>query len=430
MNSSMEKISSNKVKLRLELEAEAFEEAVQKAYLKMRNRINVPGFRKGKAPRAVIERMYGEGVFYEEAFDLVFPDMYRAAVEENHLEVVDQPSVDIETMEKGKNLVAIAEVFVSPDVELGAYKGLDVQRGTDEVDEEAVDHEIEQVRQRNAREIEVEDRPVQDDDIVNLDYAGSVDGVPFEGGTAQGQTLTIGSGSFIPGFEEQMVGMNIGEEKDLNVTFPEKYHAENLAGKEATFKVKVNSIREKEVPALDDDFVKEASETANTVDEYKAEIREKLEKQAEQKADNAFESEILEAVVENTKIDLPEAMIEEQIDNMLRDMEMRLMYQGMRLDDYLKYTGQTREDLRKVYHDEAERRVRTQLTLEEIRKVEEIKAEEADIDEEMKSLAEQSRKSLEDFKASLTENDKKYFEEVASLTKTIKFLKDNAGKAE
>ena len=192
----------------------------------------------------------------------------------------------------------------------------------------------------------------------------------------------------------------------------------------------MNSIREKEVPALDDDFVKEASETANTVDEYKAEIREKLEKQAEQKADNAFESEILEAVVENTKIDLPEAMIEEQIDNMLRDMEMRLMYQGMRLDDYLKYTGQTREDLRKVYHDEAERRVRTQLTLEEIRKVEEIKAEEADIDEEMKSLAEQSRKSLEDFKASLTENDKKYFEEVASLTKTIKFLKDNAGKAE
>ena len=321
-------------------------------------------------------------------------------------------------------------VFVPDDVELGQYKNLGIEKKVDEVTEDDVKAEIERARDRAARYIDVTDRPAKLDDQVNIDYAGFVGEEQFEGGTAQGHDLVLGSGQFIPGFEDQLVGAEAGSDVEVHVTFPEKYHAENLAGKEATFKVKVNSIREKEVPALDDDFVKEASETANTVDEYKAEIREKLEKQAEQKADNAFESEILEAVVENTKIDLPEAMIEEQIDNMLRDMEMRLMYQGMRLDDYLKYTGQTREDLRKVYHDEAERRVRTQLTLEEIRKVEEIKAEEADIDEEMKSLAEQSRKSLEDFKASLTENDKKYFEEVASLTKTIKFLKDNAGKAE
>ena len=412
------------------MDAAKFDEAIRKAYQKDVKNITIPGFRKGKAPMQVIENHYGAGVFYEDAFEILFPEVYQAALTEHGVTPVDRPELNMEQIEKGKDLIFSVEVFVTPDVELGQYKNLGIEKKVDEVTEDDVKDEIERARDRAARYIDVTDRPAKLDDQVNIDYAGFVGEEQFEGGTAQGHDLVLGSGQFIPGFEDQLVGAEAGSDVEVHVTFPEKYHAENLAGKEATFQVKVNSIREKEVPALDDDFVKEASETANTVDEYKAEIREKLEKQAEQKADNAFESEILEAVVENTKIDLPEAMIEEQIDNMLRDMEMRLMYQGMRLDDYLKYTGQTREDLRKVYHDEAERRVRTQLTLEEIRKVEEIKAEEADIDEEMKSLAEQSRKSLEDFKASLTENDKKYFEEVASLTKTIKFLKDNAGKAE
>ena len=430
MATTFEKLSSNKVKLGFTVDAAKFDEAIRKAYQKDVKNITIPGFRKGKAPMQVIENHYGAGVFYEDAFEILFPEVYQAALTEHSVTPVDRPELNMEQIEKGKDLIFSVEVFVTPDVELGQYKNLGIEKKVDEVTEDDVKAEIERARDRAARYIDVTDRPAKLDDQVNIDYAGFVGEEQFEGGTAQGHDLVLGSGQFIPGFEDQLVGAEAGSDVEVHVTFPEKYHAENLAGKEATFKVKVNSIREKEVPALDDDFVKEASETANTVDEYKAEIREKLEKQAEQKADNAFESEILEAVVENTKIDLPEAMIEEQIDNMLRDMEMRLMYQGMRLDDYLKYTGQTREDLRKVYHDEAERRVRTQLTLEEIRKVEEIKAEEADIDEEMKSLAEQSRKSLEDFKASLTENDKKYFEEVASLTKTIKFLKDNAGKAE
>ena len=430
MATTFEKLSSNKVKLGFTVDAAKFDEAIRKAYQKDVKNITIPGFRKGKAPMQVIENHYGAGVFYEDAFEILFPEVYQAALTEHGVTPVDRPELNMEQIEKGKDLIFSVEVFVTPDVELGQYKNLGIEKKVDEVTEDDVKAEIERARDRAARYIDVTDRPAKLDDQVNIDYAGFVGEEQFEGGTAQGHDLVLGSGQFIPGFEDQLVGAEAGSDVEVHVTFPEKYHAENLAGKEATFKVKVNSIREKEVPALDDDFVKEASETANTVDEYKAEIREKLEKQAEQKADNAFESEILEAVVENTKIDLPEAMIEEQIDNMLRDMEMRLMYQGMRLDDYLKYTGQTREDLRKVYHDETERRVRTQLTLEEIRKVEEIKAEEADIDEEMKSLAEQSRKSLEDFKASLTENDKKYFEEVASLTKTIKFLKDNAGKAE
>ena len=429
MNSSMEKISSNKVKLRLELEAEAFEEAVQKAYLKMRNRINVPGFRKGKAPRAVIERMYGEGVFYEEAFDSVFPDMYRAAVEENHLEVVDQPSVDVETMEKGKNLVAVAEVFVSPEVELGVYKGLDVQRGADEVDEEAVDHEIEQVRQRNAREIEVEDRPVQDDDIVNLDYAGSVDGVPFEGGTAQGQTLTIGSGSFIPGFEEQMVGMNIGEEKDLNVTFPEKYHSENLAGKNAVFHVKVNSIHTRELPALDDEFAKDVSEF-DTLDEYKKDVRAKLEEQAKKQADAQFENELVEAVVKESKMDIPQAMIERKLDEKVQDLAMRMAYQGMRFDDFLKYTGQTEAQVRDQFRDDATDVVKGELVIKAIRKAENLEPTEEEIDDVIGRYAKASGKDFEEFKKSLNEQQMEYVKEDAATIAVLNLLKKEAKKAE
>ena len=429
MNSSMEKVSSNKVKLRLELEAEAFEEVVQKAYLKMRNRINVPGFRKGKAPRMVIERMYGDGVFFEEAFDIVFPDMYRKAVEENHLEVVDQPSVDIETMEKGKNLVVTAEVFVSPDVELGAYKDLDVQRETDEVGEEAVDHEIEQVRQRNAREIEVEDRPVQDDDIVNLDYAGSIDGVPFEGGTAQGQTLTIGSGSFIPGFEEQMVGMNIGEEKDLNVTFPEKYHAENLAGKNAVFHVKVNSIHTRELPALDDEFAKDVSEF-DTLDEYKKDVRAKLEEQAKKQADAQFENELVEAVVKESKMDIPQAMIERKLDEKVQDLAMRMAYQGMRFDDFLKYTGQTEAQVRDQFRDDATDVVKGELVIKAIRKAENLEPTEEEIDDVIGRYAKASGKDFEEFKKSLNEQQMEYVKEDAATIAVLNLLKKEAKKAE
>ena len=426
MATTFEKLSSNKVKIGFVVDAAKFEEGIKIAYKKNVKNISIPGFRKGKAPMQVIENYYGAGVFYEDAFDAIFPEIYQAAIIEHGITVVDRPELEMEQIGKGQELKFTVEVFVKPDVELGEYKNLGIEKTVDEVTEDDVMADIERARERAARYTEITDRAAKLDDQVNLDYAGFVGEEQFEGGTAQGHDLVLGSGQFIPGFEDQLVGATVGQELDVKVTFPEQYHAENLAGKEAIFKCKINSIREKEMPELDDDFVKEASETANTVEEFKAEIREKLEKQADQRAENVFENDVLQKVVENAKIDIPEAMIEEQVNNMIRDMEMRLMYQGMRLDDYLKYTGQTREDLSKMYHDEAERRVRTQLTLEEIRKTENIEAEEADIDEEMQNFAVNTRKSLEDFKAGLTEDDKQYFGEIAALTKTLKFLKNNA----
>ena len=426
MATTFEKLSSNKVKLGFVVDAAKFEEGIKIAYKKNVKNISIPGFRKGKAPMQVIENYYGAGVFYEDAFDAIFPEIYQAAIIEHGITPVDRPELDMEQIGKGQELKFTVEVFVKPDVELGDYKNLGIVKTVDEVTEDDVMADIERARDRAARYTEITDRPAKLDDQVNLDYAGFVGEEQFEGGTAQGHDLVLGSGQFIPGFEDQLVGASVGQELDVKVTFPEQYHADNLAGKEAVFKCKINSIREKEMPALDDDFVKEASETANTVEEYKAEIREKLEKQADQRAENVFENDVLQKVVEGAKIDIPEAMIEEQVNNMIRDMEMRLMYQGMRLDDYLKYTGQTREDLSEMYHDEAERRVRTQLTLEEVRKVENIEADETDIDEEMQNFAVNTRKSLEDFKAGLTEDDKQYFGEIAALTKTLKFLKNNA----
>ena len=289
-----------------------------------------------------------------------------------------------------------------------------------------VNAEIERARERASRYIEISDRPAKLDDQVNIDYAGFDGDKQFDGGTAKGHDLVLGSGSFIPGFEEQLVGANVGDEVEVKVTFPEEYHAPELAGKPVVFKVKVNSICEKEVPALDDDFVTEVSETANNVEEYKAEVRAKLEKQAEDKADAAFENAVIEKVDENAEIDIPQAMIEDQIDNMLRDMEMRMMYQGMKLDDYFKYTGQTREQVREMYKKPAEERVRTQLVIEEVRKVENIEATEEEIDAEIAKYADQNQKSLEEFKKMLSEDDMKYFAEIASLQKTVKFLKDNA----
>ena len=429
MNSSMEKISSNKVKLRLELEAQAFEEAVQKAYLKMRGRITVPGFRKGKAPRAVIERMYGEGVFYEEALDIVFPDMYRAAVAENGLEVVDQPSVDVETMEKGKDLVVTAEVFVSPDVTLGTYKGLDVQRGSDTVEESEVSQEIGRVRARNAREIDVTDRAVQDGDIVGLDYAGTVDGVAFEGGTAKDQTLTIGSHTFIPGFEEQMVGMAIGEEKDLPVKFPEEYHQKDLAGKDAVFHVKVNAIRMRELPALDDEFAKDVSEF-DTLDAYQNDVREKLQEQKKNAADAAFENALVEAAVKEAQMDVPAPMVERKLDEKIQDMAMRMAYQGMRFEDFLKYTGQTQEQVREQFREEALNTVKAELVLKAIRKAEGVEPTDEQIADVEARYAKASGQEVEAFREGLTQAQKDYIRDDAATIAVLELLKREAKQAQ
>ena len=428
MATTFEKLSSNKVKLGFVVESEKFDEGIRKAYQRNVKKFNIPGFRRGKAPMKIIENYYGPGVFYEDAFDIIFPDIYRAALEEHDVKPVDRPELEVEQIEKGKELKFTVEVFVRPDVELGEYTHLGIEKKVEEVTDDDVMADIERARDRAARYVEVTDREAKLDDQANIDYQGLLDGVPFEGGTAQGHELVLGSGAFIPGFEDQVVGMKIGEEKDLNVTFPENYHSEELAGKPVVFKVKLNSLREKEVPALDDEFVKDVSETANTVDEYKKEIREKLEKQAEERADAAFESEIIETISDNAKIDIPKAMVEEQIDAMLRDMELRMMYQGLRMQDFLKYSGQTMEQLRDTYRQQAEDRVKTQLTLEAITKAEGIEPTDEEIDKELSRFAEQGKKTLEEFKKDMPEGDLAYFKEVATINKTVKFLKDNAGK--
>lgn len=426
MTSTFEKLSSNKVKLNFTVEPEKFEEGIKKAYQKMVKKINIPGFRRGKAPMKVIEAHYGESVFYEDAFDAIFPEIYQAALTEHNVDVVDRPELDVEQIGRGKELKFSVEVFVRPDVTLGAYKNLGIVKTVDEVTEDDVKAEIERARDRASRWIEVTDRAAKLDDQVNINYAGFLGEEQFQGGTAENHDLILGSGSFIPGFEDQLVGAEIGADVDVNVTFPEQYHSEELAGKAVVFHVHVNSIREKEMPELDEDFVKEVSETANTVDEYKTEIRERLESQAENRAESAFENEVIEKVVENAEVDIPAAMIEDQIDNMLRDMEMRMMYQGMKLDDYFKYTGQTREQVREMYKAPAEERVKTQLVVAAVMKAEEIKADEAEIDVEIGKYAEQNKKSLDEFKAMLSDGDKEYFSEIASLQKTIAFLKDHA----
>ena len=426
MATTFEKLSSNKVKLSFVVPAEKFDEGLQTAYRKMVKKISIPGFRKGKAPMKVIENYYGASVFYEDALDAIFPEIYQEALKEHDVQVVDRPELDVQQIGKGRELKFTVEVFVRPDVTLGEYKNLGLEKEVAEVTDDDVSADIERARDRASRFVEVTDRPAKLDDQVNIDYAGFLGDEQFDGGTAQGHDLVLGSGSFIPGFEDQLVGAEVGAEVEVNVTFPEQYHAENLAGKPVVFKVKVNSIQEKQTPALDDEFVKDVSETANTVEEYRAEIREKLEKQANEKAEAAFENAVIEKVSENAEIDIPAAMIEDQIDSMLRDMEMRMMYQGMKLDDYFKYTGQTREQVREMYKPTAEERVRTQLVIEAVMKAEGIQATDEEIDAEISKYADQNKKSLDEFKAMLTDGDKTYFAEIASLQKTVEFLKANA----
>ena len=425
MSITVEKISSNKVKLSFDIEAARFDEAMSKAYLKVRGQVSIPGFRKGKAPRKMIENMYGEGVFYDEAFELIFDEVYGPAVEENKLDVVDRPEIEIQQIGAGKNLQFTAEVFVVPEVTLGEYKGVAVKKEVTEVTDAQVDAKVEEERNKQATEVEVDDRAVMEGDTVNLDYCGTVDGVAFAGGTAEGQTLKIGSHTFIPGFEEQMVGMCIGEEKDLNVTFPEKYHSDELAGKAAVFHVKVNSITATELPALDDDFAKDISEF-DTLDEYKADIRAKLVAQAAERDQNAFTNAVIEKVMENATVEIPNAMIERQIDSMMRDFEYRLQAQGLKLADFIKYTGQDMKAFRENYRGQAEKSVKAHLVLSAVEKAEAFEPSAEAIDEQIAKFAPQTGKTVEELKATFSEQDLEYFKADAIRDMAVKFLADNA----
>ncbi len=422
---TMEKLEGSKVKLTIEVAAEEFENAVEKAYLKTRKHYNVPGFRKGRAPRRVLENMYGWLVFFDEAFDIVYPDAYEAAVKESGVTPVDRPEISILTCEKGEPVVFAAEVAVKPEVALGEYKGIEVEKQEYNVTDEMVEAEIDREREKIASVTEVTGRPVQDGDKVNLDYSGSVAGEKFDGGTAEGQQLTIGSGMFIPGFEEQMIGMSVGEEKDLTVTFPEQYHSEELAGKEAVFHVKVNAIEETVLPEADDEFAKDVSEF-DTIEELRADKRKKLEEAAAQRAKNARENELIEKAAANATVEIPEAMVTRQMDHMLNDVRYRLSMQGLSLEDYCKYAGTTVEDMRSEMRADAEKRVKQQLVLEAIGKAEGIEAGADEIEEKLNEYAAQFGDKAESFKEGLSEDDRLYFADQIVLDKTIAVLADSA----
>ena len=425
MSHTYEKVSGNKAKLTFTFPAEQFDEALQKAFLKLRGRINVPGFRRGKAPRKMIETMYGESVFYDDAFDMIFPDAYSAAVKEEDMHPVDQPQLKLDQIGKGQDLIVTAEVFVRPDVTLGEYKNLEVEIEPQKVTDAMIDARIAQDQDKVSRVIDVEDRPVQQGDTVNLDYAGSVDGVPFDGGTAQGQQLVIGSGSFIPGFEDQMVGLSVGEEKDLQVTFPEEYHAKELAGKEAVFHVKVNGIQVTEKPELDDDFAADVSDFS-TYQEYRDDIVKQLTEQVEKNNRNLIENAVLAKAALNAEMDIPAAMIETRLDYMVEDMSMNMRYQGITLDDFLKYTGQTMEHFREGYRAQAESRVRNELVIEAIIKAEGIEPTEEEIDKATEDQAKAMGRDAEEFRKGLTDSQKEYLKESAAIRKALDLMIDSA----
>ena len=376
----------NQYELQFSVDTATFDAAVDKVYRKQVKSIAVPGFRKGKAPKSIIEKMYGTGVFYEDAINDLIPEHYTAALKESGLEVVSQPEFDIVSIDEN-GLVLSAKVFVKPEVEIKDYLGIKVEKEVTPVTDEDVNKEIETVRERNSREIEVTDRAAEMGDTAVIDFEGFCDGVAFEGGKGTDYALKLGSGSFIPGFEEQVAGKNIDEEFDVNVTFPTEYHAEDLAGKEAVFKCKIHAITKVELPALDDDFAKDVSDF-DTFDEYKADLKAKIEKRHEANADNAVEEKLVEALIEKLEADIPEAMFEAETENFVRDYDSRLRMQGLDLATYFKYTGLDLDKLREQMRPDAERQVKTRLALEKIAALESIVASEEEIEAEYGRLAE------------------------------------------
>ena len=412
------------VKIKITLNKEEWVNAQDKAYQKIKGRFSVPGFRKGKVPKHIIVKQYGEGILYEEAINTVFPEHYYAILDkEPTIEPVDRPEIDVENInEEGITMVAI--VPVKPEVKIGAYKGIKIDKVEYNVSDKDVEDEIERLRQRNSTETAITDRPAMSGDITIIDYSGSVDGVKFDGGTAEKQQLILGSGQFIPGFEEQVVGMNIGDEKDVLVKFPEDYHAENLKGKDAVFKVKLHEIKIKELPEVNDEFIKDATGTA-TLEEYKAETKKKMQEANDKKAKYETEDKLIKKIAEDTQVEIPNALVERQIDNICQDMEYRMMYQGLKLEDYLKYTNQTMEAFRENYRKQAEEQVKIQLVIDKIIELEEIKATQEEIDAKIAEQAKASNKDVEEFKKGLNERQIQYYENSVVVEKVFDFLTKN-----
>lgn len=424
MNSKLEKVENNQAVLEITVTKEAFAEGIEKAYKKTRNKFNVPGFRKGKVPKNFIEKFYGEGVFYEDAINEVCPDAYDAAVEEHKLDPVDRPEIDIVDISKENGVVFKATVTVKPEVVLGEYKGLKVEMKEIPVTDSDVDGELETLRNKNARIVTITERAVKSGDIATLDFAGFVDGVAFEGGTAKDYKLEIGSGQFIPGFEDQLIGAEIGVETEVNVTFPEEYQAPDLAGKPALFKVTINELKEKQLLAIDDEFAKDVSEF-ETLEELKADLKKKRTEESEKIAKQTFEDAVIDAAVENAKIEIPAVMVETQVAHMLRDFDQQLRYQGMDLKGYMGYMGHTEETLKESMMGEGEKRVKTQLVLDAIRKAENIVATEEDIEAEIEKTAKMYNQDVEDFKKKVKASDLEKVADGLSVQKTVDFLVAN-----
>ena len=426
MSLQVEKLEHNMAKLTIEVSAEDVEKALQAAYLKERSRISLPGFRKGKVPRQMIEKMYGPEVFYDEAANHMISEAYGKAYEECELDIVSQPKVAITQLEKGKPFIFTAEVAVKPEVTLGEYKGLKVDKVSTRVTQKEVDEEIDRERERNARTIEVTDRAVQDKDQVILDFEGFVDGVAFEGGKGENYPLTIGSGAFIPGFEEQLIGAEIGKETEINVTFPEEYQAKELAGKEAVFKCTVHEIKAKEIPELDDEFVSDVSEESETVDAYKAEVKAKIKERKEREGRQKKEDQAVEQAVANAQIDIPDPMIDLQTKQMADDFARRIMQQGMSLEQYFQFTGLSEEKMMEEFRPQAEKRIRTRLVLEAVVAAENIEVSDERLDEELKKMADSYQMEVEKLKEFMGDNEKKQMKEDIAVQEAVTLIADAA----
>ena len=426
MSLQVEKLEHNMAKLTIEVSAEDVEKALQAAYLKERSKISLPGFRKGKVPRQMIEKMYGPEVFYDEAANHMISEAYGKAYDECELDIVSQPKVAITQLEKGKPFIFTAEVAVKPEVTLGEYKGLKVDKVSTRVTQKEVDEEIDKERERNARTIEVTDRAVQDKDQVILDFEGFVDGVAFEGGKGENYPLTIGSGAFIPGFEEQLIGAEIGKETGVNVTFPEEYQAKELAGKEAVFKCTVHEIKAKEIPELDDEFVSDVSEKSETVDAYKAEVKAKIKERKERQGRQKKEDQAVEQAVANAEIDIPEPMIDLQTKQMADDFARRIMQQGMSLEQYFQFTGLSEEKMMEEFRPQAEKRIRTRLVLEAVAAAENIEVSDERLDEELKKMADSYQMEVEKLKEFMGDNEKQQMKEDIAVQEAVTLIADAA----
>lgn len=425
MSLQVEKLEKNMAKLTIEVPASELEKALQSAYMKQKNKISLPGFRKGKVPRQMIEKMYGAEIFYDDAANALIPKAYADAYDECELDIVSRPEIDVVQIEKGKDFIFTATVATKPEVTLGEYKGLEVDKVSTRVTQKEVDAKIQEEAEKNARTITVEDRAVQDGDEVVLDFEGFVDGVAFEGGKGENYPLTIGSGSFIPGFEEQLVGVETEKEVEVKVTFPEDYHAEDLKGKEAVFKCTVHEIKAKELPEIDDEFAAEVSEF-DTLEEYKADVKTKIKEQKAAEGKAKQEDQVVEQAVKNATYELPEAMVETQAEQMANDFAQRMQSQGLTMEQYFQFTGTTAEQMMEDLKPQAVKRIETRLVLEAIAKAENIEISDEKLDEEIGKMAEAYKMEADKLKEFMGENEKKQMKEDMAVQEAITFLVENA----